>query len=109
MLELAHICVARDGRSLFKPCSLSVESGQVGTIMGPSGLGKTSLLHALVKPEPGLVLEGVVRLDGIERPTEGPLLGCAHTVFQEPMLFPHLSVGDNLAFGLARRVRAMGG
>lgn len=97
MLELERISVARQGRSLFKPCSLTVESGRVGTIMGPSGLGKTSLLHALVKPEPGLTLEGVIRLDGVERSAEGPLLGCAHTVFQEPMLFPHLSVGANMA------------
>jgi putative thiamine transport system ATP-binding protein len=74
--------------------------------MGPSGIGKSTLLDAigghLVY---GFAVSGRVELAGrdmLALPTEARRIG---VLFQDAMLFPHLSVGDNLAFGLARGVR----
>lgn len=101
MLELMDVTVVRQGRTLFEPLSLTVEAGQVATLMGPSGIGKSSLLEALVMPSDGLCLSGEIRMDGLRMPLHRALLGHVRTVFQEPMLFPHLSVRGNIALSVA--------
>ena len=106
-LVLDCLCVAPKGAApLFPPLSLTVPAGEVATVMGPSGIGKSTLLHAIGGH---LALEfetsGRVLLDGqdVSRlPPEARRIGI---LFQEALLFPHLSVGDNLAFGLAAHVR----
>ena len=77
--------------------------GAVTAVFGPSGSGKTSLLNmvaGLLRPEDGRVeIDGEILYDaaaGIDRPPEARRLGY---VFQQDLLFPHLSVGDNLRFG----------
>ncbi|HEV2036015.1 MAG TPA: ABC transporter ATP-binding protein [Candidatus Dormibacteraeota bacterium] len=86
---------------------LTVDEGEVVALLGPNGAGKTTLLRALA----GLVAlsSGRVRLDGqvLEDtatkqyvPTERRPIGF---VFQDYLLFPHLSVLDNVAFGLRSR------
>jgi molybdate transport system ATP-binding protein len=86
---------------------LSIEEGEVVALLGPNGAGKTTLLRAIA----GLVpfSSGHVRLDGrvLEDtstnqyvPTEKRPIGF---VFQDYLLFPHLSVLDNVAFGLRSR------
>jgi molybdate transport system ATP-binding protein len=86
---------------------LTIEEGEVVALLGPNGAGKTTLLKAIA----GLVpfRSGQVRLDGqvLENaatreyvPTERRSIG---VVFQEYLLFPHLSVLDNVAFGLRSR------
>lgn len=105
-LELKALSVRfRDNPPLFPPISLIVQAGQVGTIMGRSGIGKSTLLDAVgghlahgfsVSGE--VVLNGRV-LDGV--PPEERRIGF---LFQDAVLFPHLSVGDNLAFGLTSRI-----
>jgi molybdate transport system ATP-binding protein len=81
-------------------------SGVIG-VLGPSGSGKTTLMSAIagiVKPRDGVIAIGdEVFFDGarnIDLPVEAR--GCG-VVFQEARLFPHLSVEQNLRFGLARR------
>lgn len=84
-----------------------IEAGVgVTAIYGPSGAGKSTILRAvcgLWQPERGYIRVGEqVLLDthaDINLPTEQRRLG---VVFQEPILFPHLSVGANLAFGMKR-------
>jgi len=74
--------------------------------MGPSGVGKTTLLHAIAGHLPaGFELTGHITLNG--RPLNGPPAEQRRIgmMFQEAGLFPHLSVGDNLAFGLHATVR----
>jgi putative thiamine transport system ATP-binding protein len=70
--------------------------------MGPSGAGKSSLLAWLTGVLPvGLAGEGDVLLDGVSLlplPAHRRRLGI---LFQDDLLFPHMSVGENLAFGLA--------
>jgi spermidine/putrescine transport system ATP-binding protein len=81
--------------------SLALEPGEFFTLLGPSGCGKTTTLRMVAgfeEPTAGAVLidgEDVVALPAHRRPT--------NTVFQSYALFPHLSVGDNVAFGLRRK------
>jgi len=94
------------GKPLFAPLTLKVAPGEVATVMGPSGIGKSTLLDGIGGHlMHGFALRGQVLLNGrslAELPAEARRVG---VLFQDAMLFPHLSVGDNLAFGLTRAVR----
>ncbi len=80
---------------------LDIASGEFFTLLGPSGCGKTTTLRMIAgfeDPTSGRVLidgEDVAGLPAHQRPT--------NTVFQSYALFPHLSVADNVAFGLRRQ------
>jgi len=101
MLELRDVAIRRQGERLFAPLSCQVQPGRPVTIMGPSGAGKSSLLAWLTGVLPaGLAGEGDVLLDGVSvlsLPAHRRRLGI---LFQDDLLFPHMSVGENLAFGL---------
>ena len=86
---------------------LGVAAGELVAVLGPNGAGKTSLLRALAGLLPlrtgRVILDGVVLEDpaaGIRVPSERRPIGL---VFQEYLLFPHLSVRENVAFGLRAR------
>lgn len=100
-LALEAVSLSVGGRSLFPPLSLAVAPGTVTTVMGPSGCGKSSLLAFLCGTlDPAFRAAGRVRVNGEEvtgRPPEERRLGI---LFQDDLLFPHLSVGGNLAFAL---------
>jgi putative thiamine transport system ATP-binding protein len=100
-LVLDRLRISLDGQALVT-LDASIAPGEVLTVMGPSGAGKSSLLAALMGTlDPAFRLEGRVRLDGQELtglPPEARRIGI---LFQDDLLFPHLSVGANLAFGLA--------
>jgi spermidine/putrescine transport system ATP-binding protein len=80
---------------------LEFEGGEFFTLLGPSGCGKTTTLRMIAgfeEPSSGKVLidgEDVADLPPYKRPT--------NTVFQSYALFPHLSVGENVGFGLKRK------
>jgi len=107
-LALEAVSVTRAGAAapLFAPVSLTVPPGTVVTVMGPSGAGKSSLLAAIGGHlGPGDRVAGRVTLTGADVLA---LLAEARRIglmFQDALLFPHLSVGQNLAFGLAPGVR----
>jgi molybdate transport system ATP-binding protein len=88
---------------------LSIEEGEVVALLGPNGAGKTTLLRAIAGLVP--ITAGQVRLDGrvLEDATTGDYvpteLRPIGVVFQDYLLFPHLSVLDNVAFGLRSRGR----
>lgn len=78
-----------------------IPPGQVLTIMGPSGSGKSTLLAALIGAlPPGFNTTGTITLNGTNLsnlPTQSRQIGL---LFQDDLLFPHLSVAQNLGFGL---------
>lgn len=106
-LELIALSVApRGGAPLFPPLTLGVQAGTVATVMGPSGIGKSTLLDAIGGHlAPPFTASGRVVLDGRDVSALAPEARGIGVLFQDALLFPHLSVGDNLAFGLAARVR----
>jgi putative thiamine transport system ATP-binding protein len=104
VLEAVSLGVA--GRTLVERLDLRVPAGEVVALMGPSGCGKSSLLAfvggSLAVPFAGL---GSITLNGrrLDRlPPEARRIGI---LFQDDLLFPHLSVGENLTFALPRSVR----
>jgi spermidine/putrescine transport system ATP-binding protein len=81
--------------------SLDIERGEFFTLLGPSGCGKTTTLRMVAGfEEPS---EGRIVLDGEDVSGVPPFKRATNTVFQSYALFPHLSVEDNVAFGLRRR------
>lgn len=78
--------------------SLSISQGEVFTLLGPSGCGKTTLLRILAGFEPPDC--GRILLRGLDITALPPEQRPVNTVFQNYALFPHLSVWENIAFGL---------
>ena len=94
---------SRDGAAVHR-VSLSMPAGGIGVLIGPSGWGKTSLLRAVAGLEPAaegrVAIAGQVLSDAaahLHVPAERRSIGM---VFQDYALFPHLSVADNVAFGI---------
>ena len=101
MLELRDVAITRNGARLFAPVSCRIEPGRPVAIMGPSGAGKSSLLAWLTGLLPqGLGGEGDVLLDSRSIRALPPHRRRLGILFQDDLLFPHMSVGENLAFGL---------
>jgi len=100
-LVLSRVGLCLGQRRLLGPLDLRIAPGENATLMGPSGSGKSSLLAFLCGTlDPAFVGQGQVRLDGqdiLAVPPERRRLGI---LFQDDLLFPHLSVAGNLAFGL---------
>jgi putative spermidine/putrescine transport system ATP-binding protein len=85
---------------------LKVAAGEFVSLLGPSGCGKTTLLRIIA----GLLAadRGSVRLDGEDITARPPHRRDVGVVFQNYALFPHLTVAENIAFGLKARRRAAG-
>ena len=103
-LQLEHVRIALAGQELLA-IDTAVGPGEVLTVMGPSGSGKSTLLAFLAGfLDPAFAASGRVLLDGddvTELPPEARHIGL---LFQDPMLFPHLSIIGNLLFGVPRTV-----
>ena len=102
-LLLENISLTIGDVLLVKSFTITVEAGEIVTLMGPSGSGKSSLLAYiagdLTHPMYG---NGHVTLDGVDLiylPAEQRQVG---RLFQDDLLFPHLTVGENLLFGVGR-------
>ena len=77
---------------------LDVGDGEFFTMLGPSGSGKTTTLRMIAGFE--LPTAGAVRLEGRDVTRLPPYERDVNTVFQDYALFPHMNVGDNVAYGL---------
>lgn len=105
-LRLDDVSIQIDGKLLFKGFGLDVGPGDVTTIMGPSGCGKSSLLSLICGTlEPAFETAGSIRLDDQEIGDLPPERRRVGILFQDDLLFPHLSVGENLQFALPADIR----
>ena len=98
LIEFRNIVKSFDGQIVLKGVNLDIYENEFVTLLGPSGCGKTTLLRIL-----GGFLdadEGSVIFDGEEISKKPPYERELNTVFQKYALFPHLSVYENIAFGL---------
>lgn len=89
------------GQAAVHDLDLSIASGSLTALLGPSGSGKTTtmkLIAGLLAPEAGEVL-----LDGAPVTALPPERRGIAMVFQNPLLFPHLSIAENIGFGLRMR------
>jgi len=80
---------------------LEIGSGEFFTFLGPSGCGKTTTLRMIAGFEEPT--QGTIRIDGSDQVGRPPYKRPTNTVFQSYALFPHLSVGDNVGYGLKRQ------
>jgi len=101
-LTLDRISIAYGGRTVVEQLSLTLGRGRIGCLLGPSGCGKTTVLRAIAGFEP--LRSGEIRLDGERVSLPGwelaPERRRIGMVFQDHALFPHLTVADNVGFGL---------
>lgn len=106
-LELKRVRIALNGTELIPETSLTVRPGEVVTVMGPSGSGKSSLLAYLCGTlAREFQADGEVWIDGVEVtrfPVERRRIGI---LFQDDLLFPHMTVGENLIFAIPRSVKS---
>jgi putative thiamine transport system ATP-binding protein len=96
-----------NGDTLFSAFNLDIENGEIVTLMGPSGCGKSTLLDAIAGHLNGeFNYSGSITLDDIaldHLPAHKRKVGI---LFQDDMLFPHLTVWENLAFALPDSVKS---
>lgn len=101
-LEISHLVRSFGGRRVVDDVSLAVSAGQVTCLLGPSGCGKSTTLRMIAGVERADA--GEVRLDGELVAGPGvhvpPELRSVGLMFQDFALFPHLTVADNVGFGL---------
>ena len=85
----------------LKQFTLEIQSGELFTLLGPSGCGKTTLLRTIA----GFNRQdsGTIKIDGIAIDSLPAYRRDIGMVFQDYAIFPHMSVGDNIAFGLKNR------
>ena len=104
-LEVSHIVKTFGGRRVVDDVSLQVMPGQVTCLLGPSGCGKSTTLRIIAGVEQqdsgSIVVDGALVCDGTyQLPPEARNIGL---MFQDFALFPHLTVAQNVAFGLKGR------
>lgn len=103
MLELQSVSIALKNRTLLKAFSLQVTAGEVVTLMGQSGSGKSSLLSYIGGDlAAAFTASGDVRLNGQSVLQQAPEHRGIARLFQDDLLFPHMTVGENLLFAVPR-------
>ena len=104
-LEIRNLTIRKDEQALISGFSLKIPAGEVFTLMGASGSGKSTLLNWVIGAlDPVFSVRGELWLNAARRdqvPIEARRIGI---LFQDDLLFPHLSVGQNLAFALPQRI-----
>lgn len=99
-LVVENLALGYEGEIFLRDVSLRVAAAEIVAILGPSGSGKSTLLGEIAGVVP--IPAGRVLVDGTDvtaRPIHTRGVGL---IFQEPLLFPHLDVAGNIAYGLRR-------
>jgi heme ABC exporter ATP-binding subunit CcmA len=98
LLEIRNLAKGFGNRAVLRGITLDIDSGEFLTILGESGSGKTTLLRLIAgfeRPDSGEIWMADERIDEL-----APYNRHVNTVFQSYALFPHLSVFENIAYGL---------
>ncbi|MDO6592994.1 ABC transporter ATP-binding protein [Neptuniibacter sp. 1_MG-2023] len=103
-LNVESVTLAYGEEDVVHNASLSLEKGEIGCLLGPSGCGKSTLLRAIAGFEPvksgRICMRGQVLSDAHNiLPTEQRNIGM---VFQDIALFPHLTIAENIVFGIKK-------
>ena len=103
-MVLEIIDIIKDfGKFVLGPLNLTVKNGEVMVILGPTGSGKTTLINiiaGILSPDKGKII-----LNGLEITKQSIEERKVGYVFQDPSLFPHLNVYNNILFGIKRKER----
>ena len=98
LIDLQHISKSFDSNIVLDDMNLYIRENEFLTLLGPSGCGKTTTLRIIggfEKPDTGRVI-----FDGADITNLQPNKRQLNTVFQKYALFPHMNIGENIAFGL---------
>lgn len=105
-LTLSNVSVRLRDTQLIKPFSLTIDAGETVTLMGASGAGKSTLLSFIAgELEALFTATGAVSLEGRDLAGVPPERRHIGRLFQDDLLFPHLTVAENLLFGMPRAPR----
>lgn len=108
VLEVVELAHRYGDKPVLEGVDFTLDEGRIGCLLGPSGCGKTTVLRLIAGFETPSA--GEIRLAGrvVSRPgeTQPPEQRTIGMVFQDYALFPHLTVAQNIAFGLGRMERA---
>lgn len=97
-LEIQELTISYENKPIVKNLSIEIYDGEMVSLLGPSGVGKTTILKAiagLLRPDSGKILINGQRIDHLPAEKRDTVL-----IFQKPLLFPFLDVGQNIGFGL---------
>lgn len=97
-LVLRHITKCFDKNTVIDDLNFSIPQGSMVTLLGPSGCGKTTVLRLIAGLESPN--SGQIFIDGVDVTHQSTQQRGIGIVFQSYALFPHLSIGDNVAYGL---------
>ena len=97
-LRLSHLSKAFAQTAAVQDFNLEIEKGELVTFLGPSGCGKTTTLRMVAGFE--IPTNGRIELNGVDITTQPPNKRNVGMVFQSYALFPNMTVGDNIGFGL---------
>jgi len=100
-LQITDLCKSFGDHAAVKGMNLSIKEGELVAFLGPSGCGKTTTLHMIagfVEADSGTIHIDGKRVDQLPSRARGTAM-----VFQDYALFPHMTVFDNVAFGLRMR------
>ncbi len=98
MISLKNVSISYGAIEVVRPLSLDIAAGEFFTLLGPSGCGKTTILRAIAGFVP--VAGGRIKIDGKDVTDVSAEKRDVGIVFQNYALFPHMTIRENVAFGL---------